>query len=91
MNIAAYYVINRKTIVLIPDLDVYGNLITRLLEGKSSFLVNMSPITIIEKNILYYGHDYEGAIEAAKLALGNIDVPAVKISGSLAFTGFLAN
>ncbi|MCM3111966.1 competence protein ComK [Lederbergia lenta] len=88
MKLIQYYVINRKTFALIPTFDSYGHLFTRVIEGDTSFLVSMSPLQIIEESIIYFGNDYKGARVAAKQALGNIDMPPIKISGSLGIYWF---
>ncbi|MEK3888424.1 competence protein ComK [Bacillus sp. FSL K6-3431] len=88
MKTTKHYVINRKTFSFIPTFDSYGHLFTRVIESDTSFLVSRSPLQIIEQSIIYYGHDYNGAKVAAKQALGNIDMPPIKISGHLGIYWF---
>lgn len=88
MKLIKYYVINRKTFALIPKFDSYGHIFTRVIEGETSLLVGISPIKIIEQSLTFYGNDYKGARTAAKQALGNIDMPPIKISGTLGIYWF---
>lgn len=83
------YVIKRLTSALVPEYDLYGKLISRVYEGTSSFLVNSSPLQIMEHSAQYYGHCLKGAMNAAKLALGGkIKMGPVKVSGNLGMYWF---
>ncbi|WP_163100285.1 competence protein ComK [Peribacillus alkalitolerans] len=65
------YCINLDTILILPKLDQYGNLISLVLEGVQIYVVNKSPMQIIKDSLLHYGSDFEGARRAAIFHLGN--------------------
>ena len=88
MVIRENYVIKQNTVALKPEFDFSGNLLTRVIEGFSTFLVKMSPLQVMEHSAAYYGHCLKGATNAAKLILGRIDMAPVKISGSLGLYWF---
>ncbi|MBW8351897.1 competence protein ComK [Bacillus sp. IITD106] len=88
MNIKPHYIISRFTIALMGILVKTGYFYSIVLEGKQVFLVKLSPVEIIENSLIYYGSDLNAAKKASKAALGNIDMPPIKISGTLGIYWF---
>ncbi|RWR12184.1 competence protein ComK [Siminovitchia fortis] len=88
MELREFYIIKRYTYALIPMLVENGYIFTKVIEGRSVFLVKLRPLQIIRDSMQYYGHDWEGAKKAAKSVLGSIHMPPVKISGSLGIYWF---
>ncbi|MBW8351715.1 competence protein ComK [Bacillus sp. IITD106] len=82
------YIINVDTKAILNNFDEFGNLCSIVLEGEEFYKVNQSPYSIVERSIEYYGHSLQGAIVGAKGALGNIDMPPVKICGKLGIYWF---
>ncbi|MCR2823795.1 competence protein ComK [Lederbergia panacisoli] len=76
------YIINRFTIALMGVYEKNGHLYSRVWEGTEVFTVKLSPIKILEISLIYFGSSLEGAIKAAKAAIGNFDMPPIKISGT---------
>lgn len=88
MNVLDQYIINPKTVVIIPKFDELGRLCSSVIEGDQTFLVKQTPKQIIEQSIQYYGHTLKGAIEGAREALGNVSAAPVKVSGKLGMYWF---
>ncbi|VEF49517.1 ComK family protein [Bacillus freudenreichii] len=88
MDIKDFYIIKRNTAALQPVFTKYGFLYTKVYEGPFVFLVKLSPLQIIKDSMHHYGHDWNGAVKAAKTVLGSIDMSPVKISGSLGLYWF---
>lgn len=82
------YIIKTITIALIPIFTECGIIFTRVLEGERSFIVAKCPLYIMRYSMKYYGRDYNGAKIAAKLALGDINIVPVKLSGTLGLYWF---
>lgn len=64
------YIINRKTILVTGKYNSFGKLCTIVLEEDTPMLVDQSPIQVIRNSLHYYGQNLKGAIEAAKVILG---------------------
>lgn len=88
MDIKEFYIIRKNTAALQPFFTQYGYLYTKVYEGPFVFQVKLSPLQIIKDSMEYYGHDWDGAVKAAKTVLGSIDMSPVKISGSLGIYWF---
>ncbi|MBO0993113.1 competence protein ComK [Bacillus sp. SD088] len=73
------YIIKSFTAGLLPLIDNYGYLMTQVVEENDYFAVRKSPLQIMQDSLLYYGHDLEGASQASRQALGNINMPPVKV------------
>ncbi|MBS4195711.1 competence protein ComK [Lederbergia citri] len=82
------YIINRFTMALMGVFVKNGYFYTRVLEAKKVFIVKLSPIEIIENSLIHYGSGLNAAKKATKAALGNIDMPPIKICGSLGIYWF---
>lgn len=57
-------------ILLMGEYDGYGKLCARVLTGGSSFLVDRTPLQLLDDTLTYIGYDLRGAISSAKLILG---------------------
>ncbi|MCM3118447.1 competence protein ComK [Neobacillus sp. MER 74] len=57
-------------ILLTGEYDGYGKLCSRVMAGGASFLVNRSPLQILDDTLIYIGYDLRGAMGSAKIILG---------------------
>jgi competence protein ComK len=57
-------------ILLTGECDGYGNLCARVMVGGSSFLVDRSPLHLLDDTLTHIGYDLRGAMASAKLILG---------------------
>ncbi|WP_240371349.1 competence protein ComK [Anoxybacteroides rupiense] len=65
-----HYEIVEDTQALEPFYNEYGQLCTIVHETNATYIVEKSPLKIVEHSCTYYGCGYEGRLEAAKLILG---------------------
>ncbi|MCJ7840690.1 competence protein ComK [Lederbergia sp. NSJ-179] len=73
------YIIRTFTAGLLPRTNHHGYLFTQVVEEGRYLYVRKTPLEIMEESLLHYGHDLDGATKAAKQALGNIDMPPIKV------------
>jgi competence protein ComK len=52
------------------EYDQFGKHCTRVMAGKSSFLVDSTPLQLLDETLTYIGFDLRGAITGAKTILG---------------------
>ncbi|MBT2738097.1 competence protein ComK [Bacillus sp. ISL-7] len=64
------YFIEKKMILLMGEYDCYGKLCARVMAGGSSFLVDRTPLQLLDDTLNYIGYDLRGAMASAKLILG---------------------
>ncbi|MEH7306883.1 competence protein ComK [Neobacillus drentensis] len=64
------YFIEKKMILMIGEYDRYGKQCARVLVGNSSFLVDRTPLQLLDDALVYIGFDLRGAMSSAKLILG---------------------
>ncbi|MBV7509466.1 competence protein ComK [Bacillus sp. sid0103] len=57
-------------ILLTGEYDGYGKLCARVMAGGSSFLVDRTPLQLLDDTLTYIGYDLRGATASAKLILG---------------------
>jgi competence protein ComK len=57
-------------ILMMGEYDRYGKLCARVMAGRSSFLVDRTPLQLLDDTITYIGFDLRGAMASAKLILG---------------------
>ncbi|MBS4172858.1 competence protein ComK [Bacillus sp. FJAT-49736] len=74
------YVINKKTCIIFPHYDEFGNLIAIVIESDLHIIVKMSPLNIIKYSLLKYGSGYQGAKDGAKHILGNTTMNPIMLS-----------
>ncbi|KYC89947.1 competence protein ComK [Heyndrickxia sporothermodurans] len=77
------YIINNRTCIIYPYFDQYGNLFAIVIETEGVYLVNLSPMEIVEHSLLNYGSSYQGAKEGARHLLGNTTMNPLMISEKL--------
>ncbi|MEH7085416.1 competence protein ComK [Neobacillus drentensis] len=70
MIIQKKYFIEKKMILLTGEYDGYGKLCARVMAGGASFLVDRSPLQLLDDTLTYIGFDLRGAMASAKLILG---------------------
>lgn len=80
MDISRKYMISEKTVLFTGEYDEYGNLCTRIIEGEETFVLKESPVEQIEKTLLSYGSDFNGALNSSKHILGPIKMYPIKIN-----------
>ncbi|RFU65200.1 competence protein ComK [Peribacillus glennii] len=66
-----HYLINQKTVLIASEFDNFGKELSRIIEGKKTFLVNRRPIQIIDETLKYYGSSLAGATQGSKAILGD--------------------
>ena len=76
------YIVNAETVALVEELDVYGNNCTRIIEGRNTFVVEISLRKIFEDTLNYYCTTIEGAIRGAKSILGEKYHPPILINAT---------
>lgn len=72
--------INGKTVLVLTEY-VDGKPMSRVIEGRESFLVDMPPKSLINYSLLFYGSSLQGAIKGSKMILGNTSMTPLKING----------
>jgi competence protein ComK len=77
------YLMNEKTVLLSSEYDQNGKFITKVIEGKEVFLVDLSPVKLIDKSLINYGSSFKGALESSKDLLHPMKTYPIKISRSL--------
>lgn len=70
MLIQKNYFIERTMILVMGEYDRYGKLCARIVEGTTSFLVDRTPLQLLDDTLMYIGFDLKGAITGAKSILG---------------------
>ncbi len=69
MTIQKHYIIEKKMILLMGEYDRYGKLCSRIMAGQSAFLVDRTPLQLVDDSLVYIGFDLRGAMSSAKLML----------------------
>lgn len=77
------YIINPKTIALIPEYDQQGNLYSYIIEGNKPMIVKMSPNQIMEQSLLYYCSSMKGACVGSRALLGNMKMIPIVVCSQL--------
>jgi competence protein ComK len=57
-------------ILLTGEYDGFGKLCARVMAGGASFLVDRTPLQLLDDTLVYLGYDLRGAMSSAKLILG---------------------
>lgn len=70
MEILSDYIFNEQTVLFIGEYDECGFLCTRVFEEEKMFLVHLSPVDLIDRNLLRLGSTFQGAIKSSKFNLG---------------------
>ncbi len=64
------YIIEKKTVLMMGEYDRYGKLCTRVMAGRSSFLVDRTPLQLLDDTLISIGYNLRGAMSGAKSILG---------------------
>lgn len=83
MDILSDYIISRNTVLLTGEYDQYGFLCTRVIDGEETFLVHLSPVDLIDRNLLRVGSNFHGAMRSSKFNLGSKNLCPLKINEGL--------
>lgn len=84
MVVKSHYLINEKTILFYGKFYENGELFTFVIDGDDCFLVAMSPVKLINKSLISYGGNFEGALESSRALLGeNRKMYPIKITASM--------
>jgi competence protein ComK len=77
------YVINQDTVFMIGEIDQEEQPYSIVVEGNQTFLVNMSPVSVIDHSLQYYCSSLKGAWEGSRSILGNISMLPIIIYSPL--------
>lgn len=72
MFVKPRYIIKEQFLWMTGYYDRYGKMCTLVTETKRSFIVNQSPLEILEFSISCIGYELKGARNTAKRLLGNV-------------------
>jgi competence protein ComK len=64
------YIIQPQFFYLFGALDRYGKLCTIIVEEEHSFIVDKSPLQVLEDSIQYVGSDFKGSLASARKTTG---------------------
>lgn len=56
-------------ILMTGEYDSYGKLCARVMAGKTSFLIDRTPLHLLDDSLIYIGFDLRGAMKSAKMML----------------------
>ncbi|MCM3569338.1 competence protein ComK [Neobacillus mesonae] len=70
MLIHKSYSIENTMIMLMKEYDQNGKRCSRVVEGRTAFLVDLSPIQLLDANLRAIGYDLKGAVNGSKFILG---------------------
>ncbi|MBU8878067.1 competence protein ComK [Bacillus sp. FJAT-29790] len=76
------YVIVPETVMIIPEFDSFGNIYSKVIEGKHTFLVKKKPRDIVTFSLNRYGSDLQGAMKGSKTIIGPCHMPPIRINGT---------
>lgn len=71
MFMKSRYTINKRFMEMTGYYDRNGKLCTLVTETEKTFIVDKSPLEIINNNIMLAGYDLQGAMKTARFLLGN--------------------
>jgi competence protein ComK len=77
------YIINELTVFFTGEYGERGELFTRVIEGKDTFLVRKSPAKLIEAALLRVGSNLQGALHSSKNLLGTMRMYPVSVNPHL--------
>ncbi|MFC4802588.1 competence protein ComK [Neobacillus sp. GCM10023253] len=63
------YYIEKKMILMTGEYNRFGKLCARVMVGTSAFLVDRSPLQVLDDTLTYIGFDLKGATTGAKVVL----------------------
>jgi competence protein ComK len=65
-----YYLLDKRIILMTGEYDQYGKHCSRVMIGKTSYLVDRTPLQLLDETLMYIGFDLRGATSSAKSILG---------------------
>jgi competence protein ComK len=68
--IVSDYIIQQQFLYLFGALDRYGKPCTIIVEEEHSFIVDKSPLQVLEDSIQYVGSDFKGSLASARKTTG---------------------
>ena len=77
------FIIDPKFVCMQGEYDQRGELCSRVTEGKINFLVDQSPVEIIDATLKYIGFDLKGAKSGARAILGNVKMCPIMVHSAL--------
>ncbi|SEM74516.1 competence protein ComK [Mesobacillus persicus] len=80
MLIKRHYLINQQFMSMAGFYDRHGKLCTLVRETERTFIVDKSPIEILDESICWVGYDLKGAILASKRLLGDIQMCPIMVN-----------
>lgn len=67
-----HYIVTKEMSWMAGVYDKNARLLTRVLDNDEDFLVNMTPVEILDETLNFYGFDLRGALNGAKKVHGNV-------------------
>lgn len=83
MEIRKNYLLNEKTVLVTGEYNERAELLTRVIEGKETFLVRKTPAQIIESSLLHVGSNLQGALSSSKALLGPMRMYPISVNAHL--------
>lgn len=80
MRIIPFYIIDKKMNMMMGEYDKNGKLCTRVMEEVLSFLVDKTPIQILDESLKYINSDLRAAIASAKTIVPSTSMVPVVIN-----------
>jgi competence protein ComK len=62
--------VDKETILVMGEYNQYGKLCSRVMTGKTTTLVDRSPLQLLDDTLTFIGFDLKGAVSSAKKILG---------------------
>ncbi|MEH7346841.1 competence protein ComK [Bacillus sp. JJ1532] len=80
MPMKNHYFITTEFMYMMGHYDRYGKLCTQIIETTRTFLVDMSPLEVLDMSIGAFGFDLKGAIATSRRLLGDIHMCPIKVN-----------
>ncbi|GHH98633.1 hypothetical protein AM1BK_21760 [Neobacillus kokaensis] len=64
------YMIDKTMILMTGEYDRYGKLCARVMDGTAAFLVDRTPLQLLDDSLIAIGFDLRGAMNSSKRILG---------------------
>ncbi|WP_057772929.1 competence protein ComK [Cytobacillus dafuensis] len=91
MYLLKHYLVNQETSLIKGEYNQYGKLCSRILEGRKTFLVECSPIKLLDETLKFNGFDYKGATIGAKSILRKNSMCPIVLNQALGICMFPIN
>jgi competence protein ComK len=80
MFIVNYYIINLQMVLMLGEYNRYGKLCTRVVELDKSFLVDKSPLEVLNDTTHYIGFDFKRNMRTTKMSWGKGNICPVIVN-----------